>query len=371
MLTFPKEPSLTFLNMTQFALVRDADDALEHVETDSTIGLDTEFMREKTYFAELCLLQISGSKGLVCVDPLGDDELEGLWERLAQAGWVVHAARQDLEVLWQTANVLPGSLFDTQIAAGLAGHPPQLGYAGLVKTLFDVELPKTHTRADWKRRPLRRELLEYAAEDVEYLLPMRDALAESLDALGRLDWARTDSALLLEPRLYEPDPANAIDRLKGARNFRGRRRNAAALLASWRERRAIDRNKPRQWIVKDSVLLDIAWRLPSSQRQLAAIQDMPPRLAERHGKTIVGLVQQSERDDGGYRPPTAPDEAQKAVLRQMQDTVAEAARSLGLASEIVASKKELSAAVLNDDRSGRVFTAWRRDLVGGALLAML
>lgn len=357
--------------MTQFSFARDADDAIEHVERDSAIGLDTEFMREKTYFSELCLVQISGSRGLMCVDPLGDAALERLWKRLERVDWVVHAARQDLEVIWQTAKTLPASLFDTQIAAGLAGHPPQLGYAGLVKTLFDVELPKTHTRADWKRRPLRRELLEYAAEDVEYLLPLRDALAESLDALGRLDWARADSALLLEPRLYEPDPANAIDRLKGARNFRGRRRNAAALLASWRERRAIDRDKPRQWIVKDSVLLDIAWRLPSSERQLAAIEDMPPRLAERHGKTLVGLVERSERNDGGYRPPKAPDEAQKTVLREMQDAVAEAARGLGLASEIVASKKELSAAVLNDDRSGRVFTAWRRELVGDELLAML
>ena len=357
--------------MTQFSFFRDADDALEHVAPDSAIGLDTEFMREKTYFAELCLVQISGSKGLACVDPLGSSELGRLWERLEQVDWVVHSARQDLEVLWQTAKILPDSLFDTQVAAGLAGHPPQTGYASLVKALFDVELPKTHTRADWKRRPLRRELLEYAAEDVEYLLPLKEALAESLDALGRLDWARADSALLLEPRLYEPNPADAIDRLKGARNFRGRRRNAAALLASWRERRAIDRNKPRQWILKDSVLLDVAWRLPASQRQLAAVQDMPPRLAERHGKTIVGLIQRSERDDGGYRPPKAPDEGQKAILQQMQHTVAEAAQSLGLASEIVASKKELSAAVLNDDRSGRVFTAWRRELVGGELLAML
>lgn len=357
--------------MTQFSFVRDADDAIEHVARDSAIGLDTEFMRERTYFAELCLVQISGTGGLACVDPLGTKGLERFWKRLGSVDWVVHAARQDLEVLWQTARILPKSLFDTQVAAGLAGHPPQTGYAGLVKAMFDVELPKTHTRADWKRRPLRRELLEYAAEDVEYLLPLKDALAESLDTQGRLEWARADSALLLEPKLYEPDPANAIDRLKGARNLRGRRRNAAALLATWRERRAIDRNKPRQWIVRDSVLLDIAWRLPSSLRQLATIPDIPPRLAERHGKAIVGLIQQSERDDGGYRPPKAPDESQKAMLRQMQDVVAEAARSLGLASEIVASKKELSAAVLNDDRSGRVFTAWRRELVGGQLLAML
>ena len=357
--------------MTQFAFARDAGDALKPIAQDSAIGLDTEFMREKTYFAELCLVQVSGSTGLLCIDPLGSDGLEPLWQRLKRVAWVVHAARQDLEVLWQTANVLPESLFDTQIAAGLAGHRPQLGYAGLVQALFDIELPKSHTRADWKRRPLRRELLEYAAQDVEYLLPLHAALSESLDTLGRLDWARADSARLLEPRLYEPDPARAIDRLKGARRFRGRQRNAATLLASWREQRAVARNRPRQWIVKDSALLDMARQLPSSPQQLAAIQDIPPGLIERHGETLVELIARAQGDDGGYRPPKPPDESQKAVLRAMQAAVADAARGLGLASEILASKKELAAAVLDDDRSGRVFTAWRRELVGNELLRML
>ena len=115
----------------------------------------------------------------------------------------------------------------------------------------------------------------------------------------------------------------------------------------------------------------MARQLPSSPQQLAAIQDIPPGLIERHGRTLVELIARAQGDDGGYRPPKPPDESQKAVLRAMQAAVTDAARSLGLASEILASKKELAAAVLDDDRSGRVFTAWRRELVGNELLTML
>ena len=328
-------------------------------------------MREKTFFAELCLVQLAAGDTLLCIDPLLNDEQTAFWRRLAELDWVVHSGRQDLEVIYQTVGVLPERLFDTQIAAGLAGHAPQLGYAGLVKDLFDVDLPKSHTRANWAERPLPDALLDYAAEDVEYLLPAHARLLEELDRLGRLDWAYADSALLLDTSLYEMDPGLAIERLKGARNFRGRRRSAAALLAAWRESRAIQRNKPRQWILRDSVLLEIAYRLPTSMQALRAIPDMPPRVAQRLGDELLAIVADSETDDVGYRPPAAPDEAQKALLKRMQRIVADMAEELGLAAEIVASKKELSAAIMGNDLESRVFRDWRRELVGEELLALL
>ena len=346
-------------------------DALPMLEEHDAVGLDTEFMREKTYFAELCLVQIAAGETLFGIDPKHEDDQSAFWQRLDELDWVVHSARQDLEVIYQTTGALPASLFDTQIAAGLIGLQPQLGYAGLVKELFDVELPKTHTRANWARRPLTDELLHYAAEDVEYLLPAANALKEKLDAVGRLDWARSDSALLLDRSLYEPDVDNAIDRIKGARNLRGRARSAAALLAGWREQRAVRRNKPRQWILRDNVLLDIATRLPSSLRALRDIPDMPAGLADRSGGEILDLVERSAAEDSDYRPPAAPDEAQKALLKRMQSIVAGVARELGLANEVVASRRELSAAIIGDDRSSRVFHDWRRELVGEDLLALL
>ncbi|MEM8816380.1 MAG: ribonuclease D [Pseudomonadota bacterium] len=357
--------------MSTFTLVPQASDALPSLNGSNAVGIDTEFMRERTFFAELCLLQLAAGETLLCVDPLLNDNQEPLWQRLAELEWIVHSARQDLEVIYQTAGILPRALFDTQVAAGLAGHQPQIGYAGLVKLLFDVELPKTHTRANWAKRPLQDHLLEYAAEDVEYLLPARERLAETLDRTGRLEWAIEDSALLLDKTLYTATPETAVDRLKGARSFRGRRRNAAALLASWREQRAIDRNKPRQWILKDSVLLDIAYKLPDTVQQLKTIADLPPGVLKRSADELLSLVSRSERDDGGYQPPGMPDEAQKALLKSMQSRVAAVARELGLANEVVASKKELSAAVLANEFNSRVFRSWRKPLIGDELLALL
>jgi ribonuclease D len=357
--------------MNSFTLVPQSRDALPLFQDHTSIGLDTEFMRERTYFAELCLVQVAAGKTLFGVDPLLNDDQADFWRETAEREWIVHSARQDLEVIYQTAGVLPVRLFDTQVAAGLAGHAPQLGYAGLVKALFDVELPKSHTRANWAERPLPAALLEYAAEDVEYLLPIRDALAESLDKLGRLEWAAADSTLLLDRALYEPDSGNAVERLKGARNLKGQRRAAATLLAHWREERAIRRNKPRQWILRDPVLLDIANRLPDSMDALKSVPNLPPQVARKSGAELLDLVRQSASRQSGYQPPPVPDEAQKALLKKMQKIVADVAGDLGLASEIVASRKDLSAAIIRDDRSSRVFRDWRRQLVGNDLLALL
>jgi ribonuclease D len=220
------------------------------------VGVDTEFMRERTYFSQLCLVQVSSGSDIFCVDPLGNSPensgatADAFWQSLMQIPWVLHSGRQDIEVVSQSALKFPVSVFDTQIAAALLGYAPQMGYAGLVDELFDVQLAKSHTRADWSRRPLSDAVLEYAAEDVLYLIPAYELLKERLEKLGRLSWAEDDSADLLQPSLYDTNPDLAVARLKGARNLAGSARNAAVRLAAWREREALRSNRPRQWILK-------------------------------------------------------------------------------------------------------------------------
>ena len=335
------------------------------------VGVDTEFMRERTFFSQLCLVQVATPDEILCVDPLSGHSMDGFWLQLNKSTWVLHSARQDIEVILHTANFMPASIFDTQVAAGLLGMAPQIGYAGLVKELFDVEIPKSHTRADWTRRPLPEALLHYAAEDVEYLLPARDELAARLERAGRLEWARQDSSLLLDPALYDVDPMNAIARLKGGRNLRGRRQAAAARLAAWRESEALKRDRPRQWILRDTVLVDIAHRLPETRSQLSRIKDIPPKVVQRSGERILEAVAASADDSHDYRPPGPPDEEQKALLKKMQKIVSNCARELGIAAETIASKKELSAVIIGGNRDSRVFDGWRRDLVGEELAALL
>jgi len=335
------------------------------------LGIDTEFMRERTYFAQLCLLQIATTDQLYCVDPLVDVSQDAFWNELLAHDWVVHSARQDIEVVYQYARAMPASIFDTQIAAGLLGFPAQMGYAGLIKELFDVEMAKSHTRADWSKRPLREAYLQYAAEDVEYLLPAWEALGEQLESKGRMQWALEDSRLLLDPALYDISPEQALERLKGARNLHGRKRAAAARLAAWREVEAIKRDRPRQWIMRDTVLLDIAFRLPSSEKELAAIDNMPPKVVSRVGKELLGAVASSAGDDHDYEPPRPPDEAQKALLKEMQARVAACAKDLGIAAETLASKRELSAIIIGGNGNSRVFNGWRAELIGDELHTLL
>jgi len=356
--------------MPDFTLVDDPASIASRLDDAAAIGVDTEFMREKTYFAELCLVQLSAGSDIYCVDPLGGGALDAFWDTVLAKTWVAHSARQDIEVVYQAAGRMPAGLFDTQVAAGLAGYAPQIGYANLVETLFDARLPKSHTRADWSKRPLPHALLEYAAEDVEYLLPARDVLAARLDELGRLGWAEQDSAALLDAALYDLEPADAIDRVKGARRLRGQRRAAAARLAAWREREAIRSNRPRQWILRDNVLVDLAARQPQSTRDLGKVDGLAPRLAQRAGKALLAEIRESASDGNDYRPPAPPDETQKQQLKAMQAVVASRAEELGISAELIAPRRDL-AAVVAGDRESRLFQGWRKELLGDDLAELL
>lgn len=358
--------------MPEFQLISldQATDIGERLREQERIGIDTEFMRESTYFPQLCLIQVAIDEQLFCIDPLDSASPGGFWDALHSPAWVLHSGRQDLEVMSQVAEQLPARVFDTQIAAALLGYAPQLGYANLVADLFDVQLAKTQTRADWSRRPLAPAALDYAAEDVEHLLPAADALTDRLKAAGRLDWALADCADLLDPALYRIDPENAIDRIKGARNLSGHARRAAVALADWRERKAHTTNRPRQWILRDAVLLDIAASAPSSKAGIAAIRDLPASTARRHAEEFLAILESARTTEDGYQPPGRPDEKQKAAMKAMQKKVHSCAKKLDIAAEVIAPRRELAAA-LQGDFTGRVFRGWRRELIGDELLGLV
>lgn len=343
------------------------------LSVEERIGVDTEFMRESTYFPRLCLVQVATPNHIVCVDPLEKIELDEFWKAFVKPSWVVHSGRQDIEVLFLASGLMPDRVFDTQVAAALLGHAPQLGYGALVSELFGVELAKSHTRADWSRRPLPDEYLRYAAEDVEYLLPAQDLLGEKLSSKGRLAWAEEDSMGLLDRSLYAPDPDTAVQRLKAARYLRGRPRKAAEKLAAWREREALRLDRPRQWILKDTALIELAVKDPRDEAGLARTTELPPKAIRRTGAELLSILAEAragERSPHGYEPPPRPDETEKKRLKPMLALVAATALELDIQPEVIASRKELTAA-LHGERKTRVFRGWRRDLIGAKLLEML
>ncbi|MDX1482365.1 MAG: HRDC domain-containing protein [Woeseiaceae bacterium] len=340
------------------------------LERPERIAIDTEFMRERTYFAQLCLVQVAAGDEIYILDPIECSDPAPAFGWLLRKSWDLHSGRQDIEVLYQAFGRMPTVLFDTQIAAALTGLAPQIGYAALISELCGRDLPKTQTRADWSRRPLTEKMLQYAADDVRYLSEAADILRRRLEELSRLDWAEEDSARLLDPALYALDPADAVDRLKGARTLEGRPRRSAARLAAWREQRALDADRPRQWILKDRVLLDIAQKDPRTTQELAGIEQMPAATVRRWGDALLQELAAAREDSDDYVAPTRPSEEDKAVLRSLQRIVADTAKTLGIAAEVIAPKKELSALTAGR-RDLRVMEGWRRELIGDRLLDVL
>lgn len=336
------------------------------------IGLDTEFLRERTYHAQLCLLQVAWADGAACIDPLADADLAALQRALAvpPAVKVLHASRQDLEVLLPSVGpVRP--LFDTQVAAALAGESAQIGYAELVRRLLGVELAKAHTRTDWSRRPLSPEQIEYALDDVRHLLPLKEVLEERLMRLGRRAWLAEELAALEDPEALAVDPDQAWRRVKALSGLDPGRQRLLCALAAWRERRALARDRPRGWILADPLLREIVLRVPRTREALKALPGMPPGFIERCADQVLEQVRAAAIPDPAplvHRP--KPDPQRGALLKKLGAVHRAAAAELALSPEVLATRRDLEQ--LADGREDSpVLRGWRRAAVGERLLAAL
>lgn len=337
------------------------------------ICIDTEFVRTTQFSPRLCLTQIAAGEHIFCIDELAELDAAPLWDILCAGDGlrVVHAAKQDMEVAWVRHKRLPNPLFDTQIAAALIGQPAQVGYAGLVKSLLDIDVDKTHTRADWSLRPLAPELIAYAASDVVHLPIVYSMLREQLEKLGRYAWAVEDSARLVDPTLYIVDPDEAWRRLAGIPRLPVPAQLRARRLARWREEYAFRADRPRQWILGDKSLLDIAMRRPRNESELAGCAEVPPGVARRQGDAILAELDAAAIDfDNGtdLKQETRPELVDPAQLKRLGRVVEDIAKSLSVAPEILATRKDLTAAI-RGDLDIRPLTGWRRPVIGEPLIA--
>ena len=347
--------------------------AATRLATQPRIGLDTEFLRERTYRAQLCLLQIASPAEALCVDPLTLHDLAPLDAVLTADGVlkVMHASRQDLEVLLPVAG-LTRPVFDTQLAASLTGLPAQVGYAEAVRRLLGTELAKSHTRTDWSRRPLSAAQVEYALDDVRYLLPLAHELESQLERLGRLEWLREDLRALEDEGTLTLHPDDAWQRLKGLRELDPARERLARALAAWRERSAITHNRPRGWILDDTVLRAMVMQVPRTLEALALIPDMPAGLLRRRGEELLECVRQAQVPDPvpPAPPRPRPDPLQAALGRKLADITQAVARELHLTPEVLATRRDLERLAAGQ-REGAVLRGWRGKVLGERLLTAL
>jgi ribonuclease D len=337
------------------------------------VALDTEFMRESTYFPKLCLIQAATADACAVIDPLALPDLEPLWQFLGtrERTKVLHAARQDLEVLaTATRGAVPGPIFDTQIAAALLGYPAQIGYGSLVAERLGRTLAKGHTRTDWTRRPLTPEQLQYAEDDVRYLVPLYLDLRTALEAAGRLDWLYEETRELEELDLHRTEPDAAWRRLKGLDRLQPQQRATAKLLAQWREATAIKHDKPRGWILADDALREIAERLPATIRDLEGTRNLPPGVVRRRGDELMALIERGRSDaanEAAASNPPRPQPQQLALVTKLMSVAREIAQHAKINAEVLATRRDIEQLVFAR-RTEHLLSGWRRDIIGEPLL---
>jgi ribonuclease D len=260
--------------MTLLTTTRQVDELCRELAHEPFVAIDTEFMRDRTYWPRLCLVQIAGERRHAAIDPLAPKlDLEALLELLANERVlkVFHAARQDIEIFWRLSGRIPTPLFDTQLAAMVCGYGEEVAYETLVKQLAKARIDKSSRFTDWARRPLSAQQLEYALADVIHLRVVYQRLQDQLERTGRQGWVAQELSVLANPRTYEQPPEEAWKRLK----VRSRDRRFLAIareVAAWREREAQRRDLPRNRVLRDDLILEIAANRPTSVEQLTGLR---------------------------------------------------------------------------------------------------
>jgi len=335
------------------------------------IALDTEFLREKTYSARLCLIQVATEQTIACIDPFKLDTLDPFMEIMCdrQIIKILHSARQDLELFHDLGGQVPGPIFDTQIAATLLGLPDQCGYATLVKRLLNIELDKTQTRTDWSRRPLDTAQLNYAADDVRYLIQLYPLILQQLQASGRQDWLDEDFAALENPDIYQLPLDNLWKKVSGHGRLRGKQLAIVKQLASWREKRARAQDLPRKWIMADDVIIDLARMAPERPQQLEKIRGLANSRSKNAGEEILAeikLAQEMPKDQWPHIPTKKTDKKEDIIIDLLMSVLKLQAQENNLSPSILATRKDVEK-LLTGEGQPALLQGWRRHIAGRIL----
>ncbi|MFL6548431.1 MAG: ribonuclease D [Povalibacter sp.] len=359
--------------------------ALRALSESDFVAIDTEFMRERTYYATLCLIQIATPRTCAIIDPLAIADLTQLWQFLDDRSRtkVLHSARQDLEVLSLASgrsvtnpsapripSRIPGPIFDTQIAAALLGSPAQIGYATLVSERLNHSLPKGQTRTDWSQRPLTNEQLTYAADDVRYLVELYADLRQALEARRRLEWLNEETHELEDTGLYRVEPADAWRRLKGLDRLQPQQRATTKVLAEWREARAMSKDLPRGWILSDESLRDIAEFLPTTREQLEGVRGLSANFINKRSEELLDLVKKGRANADQEGPAIAmsrPDPQQQSLVSRLLTIIREEAAKNNIAPELLATRRDAEQLVFSG-RTDHLLRGWRRGVIGERLV---
>ena len=362
--------------MTLISSTKDLTAVCRRLADHPFVTVDTEFLRETTFWPRLCVVQLASEEEAVAIDAMAEGlDLAPFFELMADERLtkVFHAARQDLEIIWNLAKLIPAPLFDTQVAAMVCGFGDQVSYGDLVKTITKVTLDKSSRFTDWSRRPLLPAQAEYAIADVTYLRDIYRYLRAKLDETGRNGWLTDEMAILTSPAIYEQHPENAWERF---RNRIRKPRDLAVLMeiAAWRESEAQTRDVPRSRVLKDDIMIELVLAAPKTIEALANLRAFPRGMERsRAGAEILAAVERGLARD----PKTLPklDRERRngcngATVELLRVLLRHVSESHGVAAKMIASAEDLEAIAADDHAKVAALTGWRRDLFGAQALEL-
>lgn len=354
---------------------RELEDFVERASGESVVAVDTEFLRERTFYPKLCLVQVGTATEQVAIDVLAIQDLGPLKELLTNPAItkVFHACSQDIEILAHRLGAVPGPVFDTQVAAAFLGHRMQMGYGALVEAYCDVRLPKAESLTDWSHRPLDPEQLTYAEDDVRFLPAIYHTMMEELVAADRLSWVLPEIQALVEKSAKERDPDEAYLHVKRVNSLTAHQLAVLRSVAAWRERQAAKRDVPRKWIASDEVLIEVARSAPQTVQRIRRIRGT----AQMGEKDVDGLLMAVKK--GKECPATRypvpqrrgrPSVETESVVDLMNAMVRLLAERSAIAAPLLATRDDLHDFVL-EKPGARLATGWRAEVAGKPLKALL
>jgi len=339
------------------------------------LALDTEFIREKTYYPKLCLIQVASDEHIACIDTLAIDDLSTLLEIIYsnKIVKVFHAASQDLEILFNLHGDVPTPIFDTQIAANALGYGDQLSYAHLVNEICNIDLDKSLSRTPWDRRPLTDEELNYAANDVKYLAKIYTLLKDNLAEIQRSHWVQNECTELSSPTRYKIDMETQWKSIKGFGKLSSAQLIVLKLLAAWREEKAMHRDIPRQWVLRDKVLRELAMHQPENKNKLLNLDGIE-QIHESHIDAIIEHIQQAQLTPKNEWPSEIDAKPlsieQRKLLKELQKLTRERAEELNVSPSLLANRKVLEK-LIRGRRDLHILQTWKKEVVGNDLVRLV
>lgn len=350
---------------------------LQRARTSSLLAIDTEFLRERTYYPKLCLMQVATDDEVAIIDPFAVDDLTVMADILTDPAIVkvFHAGYQDIEIILYDIGVVPAPLFDTQVAAALLGQTQQIGYGALVHSVCGVKLKKADSFTDWSARPLTESQIEYAKDDVEYLPRIYHHMVEELTRKGRLEWLDADFREMEREEHYREDERERFRRLKHVTQLNRRQMAAAREVAAWREISARTRNTPRKWVLTDEQIVEACKREPKTIDELFMVRGIRERLTTKDARDLVALIR-SALDSSPeawpeVRNPSRSEANVDVQVDMLMAIVRTRARENDIALPTLASHADLVAIARGHLDDVDLLKGWRRELVGEELLDFL